>query len=786
MPDLNVRSRLRLAGYVANAVWLWVLCGTGPELVALPAAEIERAELVRTANAHLQIGIDAHNGTLLEIADTRTKHNHVDPRGAKARSGGLWELRLQRAAERLVLAPAQAKSFRTEALPGEQGGLRLIWDRFGLSSAAELRVEATVRLETDGPMSRWAIAAERLAGLKVEEIRFPRVLGVARQERERLAVPVWMGQQAADPRRLLAGSAKKGQRWAWSYPGPLSMQCLAYYQDGGPGLYVACDDIGAERKTFAVEADAQSQIHLELIHYPQSRPAEKDRLTLDYQVLLGTFRGDWFTAAERYRTWALRQPWARESRLQKGLVPDWVHKTGIWVWNRGRSPQVLPPAIALKERLGLPVSVFWHWWHGCPYDTGFPEYFPPREGTEPFRSALGDAHGKDVRALVYMNQRLWGMTTKSWLEEGAARFAVKGPDGRIVPEVYNIFTKQPCAAMCMGTPFWRDKYAGLAERAVRELGVDGIYMDQACLSAPCYDPGHGHPLGSGNFWTAGFRLLADDIRRRAPGLQPVALAGEGCGETWLAELDLMLSLQVSKERYAGQDGWETIPFFHAVYHPLAVLYGNYSSLAAPPYDDLWPAQFAPKSPLALLDPKFSQQFRLEQARAFVWGQQPTIANFLPEHVEKRPDEIAYAIRLARIRSRTLTYLLHGTLLRPPTLQVPEIETDFLRLSIYAGRGGGITSFRKACSSVIGAAWRAPDGGVGVSLASIADRELRFRLSLDRAEYGLPRRGNVYRIDETERSHLGPFDGEHPSVEIRLPPCGACVIEFTGDRSARSP
>jgi hypothetical protein len=501
---------------------------------------------------------------------------------------------------------------------------------------------------------------------------------------------------------------------------------------------------------------------------------------------LGTFRGDWFTAAERYRTWALRQPWARESRLQQGLVPDWLLNTGIWVWNRGRSPNVLPPAVALKERLGLPVSVFWHWWHGCPYDTGFPEYFPPREGAEPMKSALAAAHAKDVRAVVYMNQRLWGMTTKSWLEEEAKRYAVKGPDGKIVPEVYNIFTKQPCAAMCMGTPFWRSKYADLAEKAVRELGVDGIYMDQACLSAPCYDSTHGHPLGSGSFWTEGFRLLADDIRRRTRGTRSVALAGEGCGETWLADLDLMLSLQVSKERYAGQDGWETIPFFHAVYHPFAVLYGNYSSLAAPPYDDLWPTQFAPKSPLALLDAKFSRQFRLEQARAFVWGQQPTIANFLPEHFEKRADEIAYAMRLARIRSRTLKYLLHGTLLRPPKILSPEIETDFSRLSIYAGRGGGITSFRKACSSVIGAAWRAPDGDVCVALASIADREVRFPLALDRAEFGLPTRGNVYRIDETGRSLLGPLDSGRPTEEIHLPAHGACVIEFAGDRSARSP
>src|SRR4030042_4495720 len=94
------------------------------------------------------------------------------------------------------------------------------------------------------------------------------------------------------PRRVVKGSANQGQRWTWSSPGPLSMQCLAYYREGGPGLYVACDDTRAQRKTFAVEADPQSRIRLELTHYARPRPGETDRAGLDYQVLLGTFQGD--------------------------------------------------------------------------------------------------------------------------------------------------------------------------------------------------------------------------------------------------------------------------------------------------------------------------------------------------------------------------------------------------------------------------------------------------------------------------------------------------------------
>src|SRR5256886_5473892 len=108
------------------------------------------------------------------------------------------------------------------------------------------------------------------------------------------------------------------------------------------------------------------------------------------------------------------------------------------------------------------------------------------------------------------------------------------------------------------------------------------------------------------------------------------------------------------------------------------------------YDELWPAQFAPPEPLALLDKRFRRQFYLEQARSFVWGLQPTIANFRASQLADRPEETAYLMRLARLRARTLDHLLYGTVLPPPELTVPSGDVDLSRLSIYAARRGGPT------------------------------------------------------------------------------------------------
>ncbi len=732
------------------------------------------AEVHRLASDRLQVGVDTGSGRLVELIDRASGYNLV---GGPGPGRGLWAIELATPESPLRLEPEAAA--RCEAVPvaGEAGGRRWRWSGFG-GAAAGVAVEVTVRLAADPELSRWELAVTKPRELGLAQVYFPRWTGGVAQPEERLAVPAWMGELHADPRVALLGAGGRGRRLTWEYPGRLSLQCLAFYRDGGPGLYLACDDTEAWRKSFVALGDGRGGVAFEVGHLPEDGARGQERFAPRYGVLLGTLRGDWVTAAERYRGWAERQPWARESRAGQGRVAPWVEGTALWIWNRGRSEGVLGPAAVMQRELGLPVSVLWHWWHGCAYDAGFPEYLPPREGTEPFVAAVAAAQAQGIHALVYMNQRLWGLTTRSWTEEGAERFAVKGPDGAYRKEVYNTFTRQPCVSMCLGTEFWRDKYAGLAERALRELGVAGVYMDQACTSLACFDPAHGHPLGGGRFWLGGFRRLAGDIRDRAPGRKPVGLAGEGTGEAWLPHLDLMLSLQVSRERYAAPaDGVEPIPFFQAVYHRHAIQFGNYSSLTYPPYDDLWPAEFAPAEPLQLLDRRYVRQFRLEQARAFVWGQQPMLANFLPAQLQERADEVSYVIRLARLRHATLPHLRHGEFLRPPRLAMPAIESELSRLSIYAGQKGAVTTFRRALPQVVAGAWRAADGSVAVALASLAEESLEVPLDFGPADAGVVGAREVVRVEEngSRRPVAGPDASGF--LRVTLPPRGACVLEF---------
>jgi hypothetical protein len=596
-----------------------------------------------------------------------------------------------------------------------------------------------------------------------------------------LAVPVWTGRLIKNPVSELHRIPARDKKFEWGYPGLMSLQCMAYYNSDRTGFYASCNDSLAFSKDFSIALDSHNHLVYQLSNYP-SLDTVLDKYEPAYESIIGSFVGDWTTAALLYREWGTRQKWCRESRLKKGLTPEWLQKTSLWEWNRGKSDRVLGPAMDLKQRLGLPVNVFWHWWHGCSYDDGFPEYFPPREGRESFIAAMDKASSSGVRAIVYMNQALWGTTTKSWEKENAVLASAKDAGGNTISHVFNKFTNKPAAYMCMGTQFWKDKYSSLCDSAVNTYKVNGVYMDMACLSLKCYDQSHGHQIGGGNYWIENFSRITSQIRSKVSQDKETVLAGEGCGEVWLPYLDAFLTLEMSKERYAGIGGWETIPFFQAVYHQYSITYGNYSSLTEPPYDELWPKEYAPKEPLKLLDRKFSKQFLMEQARSFVWGIQPTIANYKPNLVSERKEEIQYLLDMCKIRNQGLQYLLYGKFLRAPEMTTPKEEFDISRLSIYAGKTGNtVTAFRDSYPLIYSGMWKSQDGQIGLALASISDNPLPVEFDMNTNDYELPPSGKIYRIDANKRELMCSYSDMKIHVDFALQARGVCLLEIIPDK-----
>lgn len=725
-------------------------------------------------NNKVALKFSSENGAFISMEDLSIQK--IISNSEQSEDNSPWELDFDRTGKSRILTVDDFSQFRYHN--PDQNTLVLLWNNPKDRSNGSLDIKATIKLEENNPLSSWHIAVKGLEGKILTKVTFPKISGLEASDDDRLASPRWMGELLQNPKAYLASMKKGSRQFKWTYPGHLSMQFISLYNEER-GFYASCNDAEIYGKDFSVSLDSLHTMVYQMDNFPEANLSE-NIYDLTYKAIVGPFSGDWLTAAELYREWGVRQSWATNSRLKSGLTPEWLRNTALWVWNRGRSEEVLKPAVDLKERLGLPVNVLWHWWHGGSYDDTFPEYLPPRDGEDAFANNVKWSQEKGIHSLVYMNQLQWGPSTESWKTENASLHTVKDSKGNMNTHVYNIFTGKALTNMCIATDFWRNKYASLSDSVINFYGLDGIYMDQACISRICYDPTHGHPLGGGNYWVPNSGKLTEQIREKVRNDKEIALSGEGSGEAWMPYLDVFLALQVSRERYAGVQGWEPIPLFQAVYHQYAISYGNYSSLLNPPYDEMWPDEHRPDDALQPLDTAFNKQFLMEQARSFAWGMQPMISNYKPSLVSERKEELDYLLTLAKVRNNSLKYLLHGKYIRSPDIDVPEEELQISKLSIYAGQKDKVTTFHKVFPTVYSSSWVSDDKTLGIALASIQDKAYTVNMNFKSADYGLADSGKIYIVDAENRNQLDSYSNGDVKINYTLPARGINMIEIVPD------
>jgi Domain of unknown function (DUF6259) len=741
-----------------------------------------QGQIVFLENGKIELGFDKNTGSLLVFRDILNSHNYLD---TTIPAGPLWEIDLFNDSEIVTIDMTASSKFHFSK---RNNSLILTWGKFSGTKNKDFNVQAVITLDKDKALSSWKISVNNTEGEKINRVVFPKITEIKELGDEYLAVPFGLGLLYKDPRTQLSKIKESTKKFEWNYP-ELSMQCFALYNQNKCGFYASCNDSLAFRKSFSFELGKKNNITYQMNNYP-ALDSTLNSYSPSYEAIIGSFKGDWITAAEQYREWGTKQRWCLESRLKNGTTPKWLEETALWVWNRGKSDNVLTPAKDLRKKINLPISVFWHWWHGCSYDDGFPEYLPPREGKESFIKAISSAQNEGIRAIVYMNYFQWGSSTQSWIKENASLYAVKDINGNLKSHAYNIFTNKPLTNMCVATQFWKDKYSSLCDSVVNTYNTNGVYMDQTYLTRMCYDKNHGHPIGGGNYWTKNFGELTKQIRSKISVKNQPILAGEFCGEAQLPYLNAFLTLQVSRERFAGVEELEVIPFFPAVYHEYAITYGTYSSLLIPPYDKLWPEKFAPEKPLRMLDTEFNNQFLMEQARSFVWGMQPTIANYQSFLETERKEEIDYLINLAKVRYKGLKYLLHGKFMRSPEMIVPKEDIKISTLAIYnefyvAGKtifpGKTKDDFQEGSFPLIySGTWRASDKNIGIALASISKKPFNVNFTINPKNYELPPSGEIYIIDIEGRKKLADYSDEKIEVNYTLPGKGLCIIEIKPD------
>lgn len=712
------------------------------------------SEQVVLDNGALRLVFDRASGNLVSMQNVERDYEYLD---TEAEQLPLYEFVAMNEGDTLV-QPEGVQVCRT--------GLRsakIVWGTEG-----DLKITAKVCLNKKKPMSYWSVEISGYDGERTKMLRFPRISNIKAFDDEKLALSTWTGVLYHNPR-----ATHKVINKEITMMRPTMQFSTIYSAEDEFGLYFGSNDTQSYTKGLKYEFSDNVTHYNATYHLPMG--AEQSHFVAPYEVVVGTLEGDWFDASQIYREWALQQEWTKNSRLASGKINPWMPATDVWLWNRGRSNNVLTEAADLKEYLGdCNVSVLWHWWHNGPYDDAFPEFLPPREGEESFKKAVAEARAKGINMTPYMNSIQWGESRKSWKELNIPQYSARKADGSTYAHTYNIFTKNPITPMCMSQEFWYDTYSALCHTVVNEYGCSGVYMDQANLDLLCYNPNHGHSVGGGNYWVDGYRRLVERVREATAPENPI-LTGEGTGEDLLCYHDGFLALEPSIERAVGVKQSEAIPLFTAVYHEYAISYGNFGGFTYPAYDEFWPKKY--RSPLTetLLPAIYDIQMRLEQTRTFVWGIQPMLVNYHSEVRSKRGELLQFCAHLIKTRKAYKEYLQYGTMLRAPKFEDDATrEIDMCRTSTYGaalGTGQILFPMKAVVPMLYSAAWKNSEGNVLLTFVNIDEKAHSTTFAIDIEEMGLSEEYRLY-VDGVVQE-----GAPQSKYEIEVPACSTIIYEF---------
>jgi hypothetical protein len=486
----------------------------------------------------------------------------------------------------------------------------------GLNLAATV----TVRMLDDEPLSRWSISIRNRADLAITDVQFPFLVAPyhlgGKPGTEAVLQPLTTGRlvQAPKPQDLEPDSPH-----AWQfrpenfdthhYPGLTYAQFLVYYNDRA-GIYVGCQDDSGAIKLIKPVHNRAGGIRLGIAHVGDW-PTHGER-DLGYDVVVQTFKGDWYDAADIYREWSLQQRWAVAPLHKRTDVPDWLLDSPphIIVRMQGQVdkgptepnqeflpyPKLVPLLEKISQRIDAPlVAVVMSWERPGPWV--YPDCFPPVGGDEALHefSELARARGWHVGS--YCNGTRW-VTQHFWsgydgdeffVEQQGQKTVCRTHDQQAWPENWDR-TWRPSYAGCLGVAKTRE----FAENLVRRLTVDGLdwiqFLDQnaACSTFPCFAPDHGHPPAPGKWMNAamqslldGFQKIATEQAKSSGGQRRFAFSVESPPNEIF-----MPNFHVCDQRIAppghADHGTLFFPLYSFLYHEFIIIQGGFG-VAPTPY-----------------------------------------------------------------------------------------------------------------------------------------------------------------------------------------------------------
>jgi hypothetical protein len=510
-----------------------------------------------------------------------------------------------------------------------------------------------------------------------------------------------------------------------------------------------------------------------------------------YPVLIGALvEGDWYEAAERYKAWATEQPWAAQGRL----------------WERDDRARWLLDEVGLATfgvNAAYDRSAWLAWFHEAFQYPIFHILGPnwPKAGAD-YRNNLPGGHDDWFPARVSEANVAAIRANGDYfaLFEFDLLLSAKGADGAAVQAAHTVLPEPrysydrytfpfacPAAEYLPALHRWRD------ETLAAVYDVDALYYDISANNVlmACRSADHGHPVGGGGWMVDAYASMYRATKAAASRAKHayVPQGAEMVNEVFIPNFDFYQARAVASPLSCFEADFfvdwikagraEKIPLFDYVYHE----YG-------PVRLDGW----------AKLAPEVGELFYWVAARVALWGGLLELNyEFSPlELLDGRCEEIAehytdiqphaFAIDPAKVEfvrevaaARTgfaKDYLVYGAMARPLAFDTPEIALDYLLYNtIHRDRPRERETLR--VPSVVHAAWRAPDGRLGLLFANLHkhdEQELDLRLDLER--YGFePGRAHPARVlTAAGRMALEPLKSQ-ASIRLALAPRRIVLIEI---------
>lgn len=552
-----------------------------------------------------------------------------------------------------------------------------------------------------------------------------------------------------------------------------TMQFMSYYTEGVGGFYWQTRDSGDTIKDFIVKNDG-GRLQFEIGHYVDDLALSNKKFKYE-TILSNTYEGNWYEAAEKYKTWAVNQTWAtmrgknsERTDLNKVLYEDSVLCNFI-APSRSTQTSALDLYNKIRNNINSNGKIVTIPFYYSIQQEVFPTdqvdaYFNTHKNSE-FYSSL-EANGEPVAFFEYedLHKETSFATLPDYIKNSKFTLINGNPA--------TIDFAERWVYICASNSQWVNLVVNRQKDQFNKLGAEGIYNDlgiSAVHPLNCYDENHAH--GSKINILSDYYYLMDESYKASRAVtvdeagNPGFTGQEMITEQTIPYVDLYQARSAGGEmsgmehdlimKLVQNDVAVKVPLFEYVYHEYAGVRADgfilpVSSVGTPYYHTM--AYVALNGGL----PEFNYE-------CYEHSKFDDLVDMFDENMISFVDILGEA-RLTYGKD----YLVYGAMVRTPNLNLNKEEFYYeTPIVINWGSVGGMKKGYMQLKPVVTSAYTY-NGKVAIFMCNIAENNKNVEFNLDALSlYGISS-GNVgYVCDNGQKVSLGTLENGSLNISMDL-------------------